>query len=56
MAKREITVFYAWQSDRDREGNQHFIRIALDDADLPQYVTREDQDIDTLVLVANKVD
>ncbi|MDC7745970.1 MULTISPECIES: hypothetical protein [Rhizobium] len=32
MANREITVFYAWQSDRDREGNQHFIRLALDDA------------------------
>ncbi|MBY5551108.1 hypothetical protein HFO61_30655 [Rhizobium leguminosarum] len=32
MAKRKITVFYAWQSDRDSRGNQHFIRIALDDA------------------------
>ncbi|TCB60164.1 hypothetical protein E0J20_09225 [Rhizobium leguminosarum bv. viciae] len=32
MAKRKITVFYAWQSDRDSRGNQHFIRKALDDA------------------------
>lgn len=32
MAKRKITVFYAWQSDRDTKGNQHFIRKALDDA------------------------
>ncbi len=32
MAKRQITVFYAWQSDRDTNGNQHFIRKALDDA------------------------
>ncbi|OWO89985.1 hypothetical protein B5E41_29095 [Rhizobium esperanzae] len=32
MAKRQITVFYAWQSDRDTKGNQHFIRRALDDA------------------------
>ncbi|MGO7821256.1 hypothetical protein ACC684_28810 [Rhizobium ruizarguesonis] len=32
MAKRKITVFYAWQSDRDTRENQHFIRIALDDA------------------------
>jgi hypothetical protein len=32
MAKRIITVFYAWQSDRDQKGNRHFIRRALDDA------------------------
>ncbi|MGO4569356.1 hypothetical protein AB4Z52_31000 [Rhizobium sp. 2YAF20] len=32
MAKRIITVFYAWQSDRDTKGNQNFIRIALDNA------------------------
>lgn len=32
MAKRVITVFYAWQSDRDQKANRHFIRRALDDA------------------------
>ncbi|MEE3500925.1 hypothetical protein [Acidiphilium acidophilum] len=32
MAKRTVTVFYAWQSDRDQKGNRHFIRRALDDA------------------------
>ena len=32
MAERIITVFYAWQSDRDQKGNRHFIRRALDDA------------------------
>jgi hypothetical protein len=32
MVKRIITVFYAWQSDRDQKGNRHFIRKALDDA------------------------
>lgn len=32
MAKRIITVFYAWQSDRDQKANRHFIRRALDDA------------------------
>jgi hypothetical protein len=30
--KRTIKVFCAWQSDRDQEGNRHFIRRALDDA------------------------
>lgn len=32
MAKKLITVFYAWQSDRDQKANRHFIRRALDDA------------------------
>ncbi|MDE1996869.1 MAG: hypothetical protein KGI75_30500, partial [Rhizobiaceae bacterium] len=32
MATRVITVFYAWQSDRDQKANRHFIRRALDDA------------------------
>ena len=32
MAKRTVTVFYAWQSDRDQKGNRHFIRRALDNA------------------------
>jgi hypothetical protein len=32
MARRNITVFYAWQSDRDQQANRHFIRRALDEA------------------------
>ncbi|ODA66597.1 hypothetical protein A7A08_02364 [Methyloligella halotolerans] len=32
MSKRTITVFYAWQSDRDQKEHRHFIRRALDDA------------------------
>ena len=32
MAKRTITVFYAWQSDRPQNVNRNFIRKALDDA------------------------
>ncbi len=32
MLPREITVFYAWQSDRPQSTNRHFIRKALDEA------------------------
>lgn len=32
MARRKITIFYAWQSDRPSKINRHFIRKALDDA------------------------
>lgn len=32
MAKRKITAFYAWQSDRPQNINRNFIRKALDDA------------------------
>ena len=32
MARRKITIFYAWQSDRPMDINRHFIRRALDDA------------------------
>ena len=32
MVKRIVTVFYAWQSDREQKGNRQFIRRALDDA------------------------
>ena len=32
MAKRKITAFYAWQSDRPQQINRHFIRKALDAA------------------------
>ncbi len=32
MARRKITVFYAWQSDRPTKINRNFIRKALDEA------------------------
>src|SRR5437016_612590 len=32
MARRKISVFYAWQSDRPTNINRQFIRKALDDA------------------------
>jgi hypothetical protein len=32
MARRKITVFYAWQSDRPTNINRNFIRTALDQA------------------------
>lgn len=32
MARRKITVFYAWQSDQPQKINRHFIRWALDEA------------------------
>ncbi|MGR9231897.1 CHAT domain-containing protein [Rhizobium leguminosarum] len=56
------TQFYAAIASAQSVGSalrQAKVRMrgaALDEADLPQYLAREDQDIDALVLVANKVD
>lgn len=56
------TQFYAAIASAQSVGSalrQAKVRMrsaALDDADLPQHVARDDQDIDTLVLVANKLE
>lgn len=56
------TQFYAAIASAQSVGSalrQAKVRMrgaSLEDADLPQYLARDDQDVDTLVLVANKLD